>query len=385
MAITRTAWTDDDGSGTTGTVINNAEKTTLYGQIDAAIDGADATTRTVAKGGTGATTLTAHGVVLGNGTSAVAITAAGTSGQVLTSNGASADPTFQAVPIDTVDVGLCQGRLTLTTAVPVTTADVTAATTLRFALYGGNLIALYSGSAWALFTFPELSIAVPATTSQMYDVFVYDNAGTRTLEVLAWTNDTTRATALVLQDGVLCKTGVLTRRYVGSFRTTTVSGQTEDSAAKRYVWNYYNRVRRPLVRQETTDTWNYTTATLRQAIASTANQVEIVVGVAEVLLELDLRVVALNTNAAVQIVVAIGEDSTTVALAISTGGLILWAWTPAANTYVIPSSTVRKMPAIGRHFYAWLEYSAATGTTTFIGDNGSPLISQSGLVGSIEG
>lgn len=37
MAITRTAWTDDDGSGTTGTVINNAVKTELYDQIDAAL------------------------------------------------------------------------------------------------------------------------------------------------------------------------------------------------------------------------------------------------------------------------------------------------------------------------------------------------------------
>jgi hypothetical protein len=35
--ITRTAWVDDDGSGLTGTVINNAEKTTLYNQIDAVI------------------------------------------------------------------------------------------------------------------------------------------------------------------------------------------------------------------------------------------------------------------------------------------------------------------------------------------------------------
>ncbi len=35
--ITRTAWTDDDGSGTTGTVINNAVKTELYNQIDALI------------------------------------------------------------------------------------------------------------------------------------------------------------------------------------------------------------------------------------------------------------------------------------------------------------------------------------------------------------
>jgi hypothetical protein len=37
VTITRTAWIDDDGSGTYGTVINNAEKTLLYNQIDAAL------------------------------------------------------------------------------------------------------------------------------------------------------------------------------------------------------------------------------------------------------------------------------------------------------------------------------------------------------------
>ena len=35
--ITRTPWIDDDGTGTTGTIINNAEKQALYNQIDAAI------------------------------------------------------------------------------------------------------------------------------------------------------------------------------------------------------------------------------------------------------------------------------------------------------------------------------------------------------------
>lgn len=51
----------------------------------------------VANGGHGVGTLAAHGVIVGNGTSAVAVTGAGTAGQVLTSNGAAADPTFQAV------------------------------------------------------------------------------------------------------------------------------------------------------------------------------------------------------------------------------------------------------------------------------------------------
>lgn len=51
----------------------------------------------VANGGLGATTLTQYGVLVGNGTSAVSITAAGTANHVLTAN-ASANPTFQALP-----------------------------------------------------------------------------------------------------------------------------------------------------------------------------------------------------------------------------------------------------------------------------------------------
>ena len=37
VTIDRTAMTDDDGTGTTGTIINNAWKTQLYDQIDAAL------------------------------------------------------------------------------------------------------------------------------------------------------------------------------------------------------------------------------------------------------------------------------------------------------------------------------------------------------------
>lgn len=65
---------------------------------------AAASSGTVPQGGTGRSTLTAHGVLIGEGVSAVNITTAGTAGQVLTSNGAAADPTFQAVPTPTIDV-----------------------------------------------------------------------------------------------------------------------------------------------------------------------------------------------------------------------------------------------------------------------------------------
>lgn len=48
----------------------------------------------VADGGTGATTLTANGVLFGGGTSAIQATAVGTSGQVLLSNGSGNAPSF---------------------------------------------------------------------------------------------------------------------------------------------------------------------------------------------------------------------------------------------------------------------------------------------------
>jgi hypothetical protein len=54
----------------------------------------------------------------------------------------------------------------------------------------------------------------------VYDVFLYDSGGTPTLEILAWTGNTTRATALTTQDGVLVKSGDASRRSLGTVRPT---------------------------------------------------------------------------------------------------------------------------------------------------------------------
>ncbi len=51
-------------------------------------------TAVVAGGGTGQVTLTNHGVLIGQATSAIAATAAGSAGQVLQSGGVSADPAY---------------------------------------------------------------------------------------------------------------------------------------------------------------------------------------------------------------------------------------------------------------------------------------------------
>lgn len=280
-----------------------------------------------------------------------------------------------------LDNGVCDFRLTLTTGVPVTTADVLAATVLFSAPYKGNRITLFDslGSA-SVFTSAQFSIAVPATTNTVYDVFCFNSANVPTLELLAWTNDTTRATAIVnTTTGVYTKSGDLTRRYLGSFRTTGVSGQTEDSALKRYVWNYYNRIDRPLFRVESTATWNYTTATVRQANGATANQVEVVQGVAESPIELCLTASVHNANNTV-VQVGIGEDSTTTISALSVGG---GSVTTTGSAFPSNSLVARfvKVPAVGRHVYAWLEYSAAGGTSSWYG---SPA-SDTGLTGTANG
>lgn len=153
------------------------------------------------------------------------------------------------------------GRLTLTTATPVTTADVTAAATVYYTPYVHPYISLYDGTTWRLFEFTEKSLNIAAfTASKPYDIFVYDNSGTVTLEGLVWTNATTRATALAYQDGRLVKSGATTRLYLGSIYVNSSGGQTDDSIEKRNVWNNYNRRPRPFyINEGTGHTYNSNT------------------------------------------------------------------------------------------------------------------------------
>jgi hypothetical protein len=153
-----------------------------------------------------------------------------------------------------VPLGTVNGRLTLETGVPVSTTDQTAQTTLYFTPYKGNNIAIFDGTIWRYYAFTELSISLSGkTASKPFDVFVYaDTNNLPVLELCEWTNDTTRATALVYQNGVLVKSGATTRRYLGTIRTTATTGQCEDSKTKRFCMNYYNKVRRPLVYTDAT-------------------------------------------------------------------------------------------------------------------------------------
>ena len=254
----------------------------------------------------------------------------------------------------------CEFRLSLTTGVPVTTTDVTGATTIYCAPYKGNRIALYDGTNWNLRTSAQFSLALGTLTSGLpYDVFCYDNSGTPTLEFTAWTNGTTRATALTTQNGVLSKTGALTRRYLGTFYTTSTTA-TEDSVAKRFLWNYYNRAVRPMYVLGQGN-YDYTLGTIRQAGGGTTNQLAFIIGVAEDAVSARVSALAANTSAGVEIFTGIGVNTTTDFT--TTGATIGTATTAVANYKIAMHASLEYVPSVGYTYLSHNEKSTATGTT----------------------
>lgn len=162
------------------------------------------------------------------------------------------DDSTAAAARTTLEIGkvastLAGGRLTLVTGVGVPTSDQIGGATLYYTPFDHGMIGLYDGTNWIPREFTERSLVFGGMTSgKNYDVFIGDTAGTLVIEILAWTSDSVRATALVAVDGVLCKTGDTTRRYVGTFRATSAT-TTEDSEAKRFVYNANNKVPRSML------------------------------------------------------------------------------------------------------------------------------------------
>jgi len=88
-------------------------------------------------------TYTAHGVLIGEGTSSIAATAAGTAGQVLTSGGASADPVWTT---NTFPATATAGALIAATATNVIGQIVDVAVGQVLASGGAGVIPAYTGS-----------------------------------------------------------------------------------------------------------------------------------------------------------------------------------------------------------------------------------------------
>ncbi|NBX58460.1 MAG: hypothetical protein EBT64_08295, partial [Gammaproteobacteria bacterium] len=178
------------GAATTQTLTNKtisgANNTLTNISLTSSVTG----TLPVANGGTGATSLTANNVLLGNGTSALQAVAPGASGNVLTSNGTTWQSTAPSAGGDTYLV-LASDTANSTTSF----ADVTG---LTFAVTSGETYvfeawivyetaATTTGSKWAVNgpaspTLLSYSVETPtaATTSRIDFASTYDGTGPST-------------------------------------------------------------------------------------------------------------------------------------------------------------------------------------------------------------
>jgi hypothetical protein len=292
----------------------------------------------------------------------------------------------------TLDPGIMQARLTLETGVAISTTDQLAKTSVFLTPYRGNRLGLYDGTAWKMYALTaDVTLALGTLTSaKNYDIFAFDSSSNVALEFsAAWTNDTTRADALAFQDGILCKSGALTRRYLGTMRTTSTT-QTADSCgytgttqvgAKRFLYNHYNRIRRPMLVIDTTDSLSYTTNTIRVAFGATAplNCVEYVTGDATVSVDARLAFsVNVSSNSARGARAGLGVDSTTVFSGVHGEGYN----TGVASLSIPGAAFYGGTPGLGYHYISWLE-AGADGTSILVGDNAGA--DQSGITAWLEG
>jgi hypothetical protein len=122
--------------------------------------------------------------------------------------------------------------------------------TIYLTPYYGNVVALFNGTTWDAKTLAEISLSVTGlTTATLYDIFLYDNAGTLTLEAVSRASTSTAA-AVSYQDGIPCKTGTLANRFVGTIYPITAAGTVsiELSEGRLHVVNIYNVMKQRILR-----------------------------------------------------------------------------------------------------------------------------------------
>ncbi len=265
------------------------------------------------------------------------------------------------------------GRLTLESGVPISFTDQTAKTTLYYTPYINDKISLYAAPDWELHTFTERSLSLAGLAANTnFDIFIYNNAGTLTLESVAWSTDTARATALATQDGIYVKTGELNKKFLGTIRTTSVIGQCEDSLLKRFISNYYNHTERNLRLIETTDSWTYNVNTWRYARAQSTNRLEFVLSNPK-LLKATVSAAGGGSGATASIGVGVDVNNANSAQIIGRMG---------GTTNLQVNSHYSGMIQDGFHYAAWVEITPS-GTITFYGDSGVPTTIQSGIFATL--
>lgn len=163
-----------------------ANNVNTAGKLDASAGLVNATP--VANGGTGATTLTANNVLLGNGTSAVQTVAPGTTNNILQSNGT----TWVSQPISGVVTSLngVAGAVVTTDALAIGSSAILAMSNTTNLTPGGTISGTYlyfstnSVAGTGLITSLVISGDRRNATSSFTSGYTYNNAGTSTWRYL---------------------------------------------------------------------------------------------------------------------------------------------------------------------------------------------------------
>ncbi len=378
-----------------------------------------------------------QGSILFRGSSAWQALAPSSSGRVLTTNGAALDPSWTAAPgsgtvtnvasgsglvggpITTSGTLTLQqlvpgGRLTLTSATPVMTADTAAAQNIYYAPYNHCFCPVFNGTNMQLYQFTSgatdatgLTLALAASANwvsgSVYDLFYAYVTGVFYFGTgPAWTSTTSRGagTALQMYDGVLTNNISMTLRY-GAASTITVPANQGTYLGSFYcggaaagngtcdmtfkpaaasggnngfmsLWNAYNRVPMQSLCRDSTASWS-SSATVsyvpwNSTVSSgTSNRITVLDGLAQSTVTTSVGAIAQSASGSVWST-GINQDSTS-----ATPNLVLGGSGNATNSSGSPTENFS--PALGLHYYqAMMKGNVSGQYFTF---NGSPF---SGIV-----
>jgi hypothetical protein len=304
------------------------------------------------------------------------------------------------------------GRLTLTSATPVLTADVSASTSIYYALYHNDRIPIYNGSAFVIHTYTELTNTTTDATvnpaamaaDSNYDLFVWVDSGTLRLgRGPAWSSSTARGTGAgttelervngIWVNKVAITNGPAAQRgtYVGTVRSNSSSqmdfwhgavGTGGTQLARLHVWNMYNRVDVTANVRESADSFTYGTDTFRSMNNSTNNRAQFVRGMNEdhmtAIFNFTASVQTSGAGAASYVRAGIGLDSTTAMSGLP--GTCYIAGGASISIQVSPQAIYAGQPGLGFHYFQALEASIAGGAATMYGDAGAATKNQTGLI-----
>jgi hypothetical protein len=235
--------------------------------------------------------------------------------------------------------------------------------------YIGNTIALYdtTNQIWDLFSTTQIAISVSGlNVGSLYDVFAYNNGVLGVaIQTVEWTNTTTRATALAYKDGVLVKTDNYSRRYLGTF-LVSATNVVYDTPAFRHLYNFNNRLPNNLYLSLNLDN-TYGSTTKRQFAGSATAQLEIVNGIADQNITLVYNTAGNNLSTGIAFT-GIGQNSTSTIISGCNEGLL------NSRATVIASATAVVTPAVGKHYFSFIQYCSDTNSTEFIGAGNKTLM-----------